>query len=521
VTSGFAATSFDSAKAYDTLLDVAHGMESLVSEADQSHVDQALDHVRKTLGFDLKDNFLAALGNVHCFYADSSQGPFGLGFGFAVEVDDAAKLRKSVDAMLALLQKHAGNDVAIRRVDKHGQQMILVDFTRGAVSPALAIGDKWMSMGVFPQTVEAFLMRENGKLSRWEPTAELKESLAEMPQSFTGLTITDPRMTYQFAAGIAPVLMGAAQAGLREARVLPPDFQMPVSAADIPPAELVTRPLFVNVSTAAVEQDGVVYTSRQSLPAAPFTGAVDGGTAVTSTAVLTALLLPAVQQAREAARRAQSTNNLKQIMLALHNYHDTFGMFPEGTQPNEKLKPEERLSWQAKILPYIEQAPVYNQIDFEEGWEDEANAKALMTKIPVYQNPSVVEAPENFASTHYVGIGGLGKDGPELPVTNPRAGMFGYNRATKLQDITDGTSNTMAISDGLDHGPWGAGGRPTIRALTEKPYINGPDGIGGPHAGGVNTGFGDGSVRFISENIDPAVFEALATINGGEIVGDF
>jgi prepilin-type processing-associated H-X9-DG protein len=99
--------------------------------------------------------------------------------------------------------------------------------------------------------------------------------------------------------------------------------------------------------------------------------------------------------------------------------------------------------------------------------------------------------------------------------------VFAYNRATRLQDITDGTSNTIAISDGSDPGPWGAGGHATIRALTEKPYINGPDGIGGPHAGGVSVGLCDGSVRFVSENIDPSVLEALVTIRGGESVGSF
>jgi prepilin-type processing-associated H-X9-DG protein len=279
--------------------------------------------------------------------------------------------------------------------------------------------------------------------------------------------------------------------------------------------------LFENISIAQVAADGVTYTSRTSLPSAPFTGAVDGGTAFTTTAVMTALLLPAVQQAREAARRTQSQNNLKMIMLALHNYHDTYQAFPEGTQPNEKLKPEERLSWQAKILPFLDQQVLFSQIDFEEGWEDPANAKALMTQIPVYRNPSALDQPSTYATTHYVGIAGLGKDGPELPATNPRAGVFAYDRATKIRDITDGTSNTIAVTDGKDHGPWGAGAHPTMRALTEKPYINGPDGIGGPHAGGINAALADGSVRFISENIDPTVFEALTTISGGEVVGGF
>jgi hypothetical protein len=520
-TSGFGASSFDWGKAYTVALDVAHGIETLMPESERGHVDRALDQARQVLGFDIKADLLEALGNIHCVYADSNQMPFGLGFGILVEVDDAAKLRKSVDAILAIVEREARGDVVIRRIEKHGQPMILLEVAEGGMTPAISIGDKWLSLGIVPQTVDAFLMRQTGKLKKWEPSEEVKEALAEVPQKFTAITVSNPRATYQLALGFAPFLVGGAQAGLRQSGAFPPDFQLPVSVADVPPAELVTRPLFANVSVAEVDADGITYTSRISLPAAPFTGAVDGGTALTTTAVMVALLLPAVQQAREAARRTQSKNNLKQIMLALHNYHDVYGMFPEGTHPNEKLKSEERLSWQAKVLPFVDQAPLFNMIDFEEGWEDEPNAKLMKTKIPVYQNPSAIDEPGDYGTTHYVGIAGLGKDGPELPVTSRKAGIFAYNRGTKIQDIQDGTSNTIAVTDATGYGPWGAGGKSTIRSLTEKPYINGPDGIGGPHVGGISAALADGSVRFISENIDPTVFEALTTIRGGEVVGPF
>jgi hypothetical protein len=208
-------------------------------------------------------------------------------------------------------------------------------------------------------------------------------------------------------------------------------------------------------------------------------------------------------------------------MLAMHNYHDAFNHFPEGTVPNEKLDPDERLSWLATILPYLDQSPLYNMIDLEAGWEDEANATPLKTPLPVYHNPSQLETPSEYGTTNYVGIAGVGEDGPTLPVTSNKAGVFAYNRATNIADIRDGTSNTICVTDCSEPMPWGQGGKATIRALTEKPYINGPDGIGGPHQGGIHAGLCDGSVRFISENIDPATFEALTTINGGEALGNF
>ncbi len=143
--------------------------------------------------------------------------------------------------------------------------------------------------------------------------------------------------------------------------------------------------------------------------------------------------------------------------------------------------------------------------------------------LDVLTNPDipqpVVEIDDRtFGATHYVGLAGVGKDGPTLPVTDPRAGVFAYGRKTRIADIHDGTSNTAMFSEASsDFGPWGAGGRATIRALTQKPYINGPDGIGSSFPGGCNVGMCDGSVRFVSENIDPAVMEAIVTIRGGEV----
>ena len=238
-------------------------------------------------------------------------------------------------------------------------------------------------------------------------------------------------------------------------------------------------------------------------------------------AVLLALLLPAVQQARAAARRTQSRNNLKQIALALHNYESVYHGLPLGTYSNEKLKPEERLSWQAAILPFMDQSALHQSINSEEAWDDESNRNASETRIQVYLNPGY-PVPVGVAETHYVGIAGLGKDAPMLPANSNRAGVFAFNRKTGFRDITDGLSNTMMTSEASGQfGSWIAGGNATIRSLTTKPYINGPDGIGGPYTGGCQIGLADGSVRFVSENIDPVVFERLATMADGQVIGEF
>jgi uncharacterized membrane protein YhaH (DUF805 family)/type II secretory pathway pseudopilin PulG len=227
--------------------------------------------------------------------------------------------------------------------------------------------------------------------------------------------------------------------------------------------------------------------------------------------------MPAVQQARENARRTQSRNNLKQIGLALHKYHNVHQSFPAGTHPNEKLEADERLSWLASLLPHIEQSALQTNIDFDKAWNDESNEESANTRVPTYVNPGSGTSSGVPGETHYVGIAGLGKDGPMLPVTSNRAGVFAINRQTGIGDIRDGTSNTMMTSEATGNlGRWISGGNATIRPLTERPYINGPDGIGGPFRGGVFAGFVDGSVHFIPEGVDPAVLEHVATIAGGQ-----
>jgi hypothetical protein len=221
-----------------------------------------------------------------------------------------------------------------------------------------------------------------------------------------------------------------------------------------------------------------------------------------------------------ATLRQESRNKLKQILLALHTYADKHKHFPAGTIATPGVPRDKRLSWQVEILPFFEQQALYEQIALDKPWDDKANASALATAVPGFLNPGVEKTKEgDRALTHYVGLAGVGADGPTLPVASPRAGCFAYDRTTRLEDIKDGTSNTAMLSEvSKDYGSWAAGGRPTLRPFTKEPVVNGPDGLGGPWKEGMLVGFADGSVRFVSKQVDPKLFKALVTINGGEPV---
>jgi hypothetical protein len=148
-----------------------------------------------------------------------------------------------------------------------------------------------------------------------------------------------------------------------------------------------------------------------------------------------------------------------------------------------------------------------------------------MTIVDAFLDPMVPQRRwkgrplEGVALTHYVGMGGVGDEAPRLAKEHPRSGIFGYNRKTALADVRDGASHTIMMIQVRDvFGPWIQGGGATVRAAQSQPYIGATSGFGSPGDTGVMTIFADGSVRFISKDVDPKVFEALCTMNGGETV---
>lgn len=219
-----------------------------------------------------------------------------------------------------------------------------------------------------------------------------------------------------------------------------------------------------------------------------------GGMATTG--VLVGLLLPAVQSAREAARRMSSTNNLKQIMLAFHNYADTYREFPKPISRDDDGKP--LLSWRVAILPFIEQMELYNEFHLDEPWDSEHNIKLLERMPAIYADPGIQLAPGMTVYQVPVGEGLL----------------FTSEGRTQFRDILDGTSNTIALFESAAEQavPWS---KPEdVEISQDDPLAN----MGDYRQGGFNVGFADGSVRFISENVDPELFWKLLTRAGGEPV---
>lgn len=516
------AKSLDLEQLYDTIIDLVRKGAEMGPPEGAEQVEGLIGAIPDLIGFDPKGDLLSCLGGTWTVYPEPRQGGiFGMGLSIVCSVREAKQLQETVGELLERGVESAQNDfVKLSTTKKRGREVTTVQLA-GVFAPSIAVDKEWMIISLTPQTVESFLMRVDGKLEKWSPSPEQEKALAEFPKSFTSLTISDPRVVYEAVSSAAPFLFG-----LLQQIPVPPDDQklgeiLNLSVADIPPAELVGKPLFPNVSMTVLDEKGCRTLSRQSAPSFPLMGNSASVGSIGTISVLTALLLPAVQQAREAARRTQSQNNLKQIGLSLHNYHDVNNTFPRGTVENEDLEdPEDRLSWLVEVLPYLEEAILFEKLDLTKGSKDEANQEGLSQALSVFMSPSQkVQEESELGRTDYVGIAGVGEEELTTEEITAKSGVFGYNRRTEIRDITDGTSNTIMVMDvSKNPGPWGVGGPSTVRALTKAPYINGPDGLGGVHRGGAMVLFADGSVRFISEAVDDEVMEGLVTIQGGENV---
>ncbi|MDX1970042.1 MAG: DUF1559 domain-containing protein [Planctomycetaceae bacterium] len=292
-------------------------------------------------------------------------------------------------------------------------------------------------------------------------------------------------------------------------------------------------------------------------------------------AVLLALLLPAIQQVREASRRTRCRNQLKQMGLALHNYHDKFGSFPPGAVTGRGSSPtsncpvggianrDSRASWLVLLLPYVDQVSRYQQFDFNSSFFGLVHAPAPATNAPAQMEPlALVECPSDpnsrpdNALTNYFGVQGGGSvpDCTGSPGFTGRVffhnGVFHNNSRVRFTDVVDGTSQTFAVGETVYlqlrgggpnyYGTWassfwtvgtGPGDQSSLAVTLAAAVlpINRVDlnprhdwtaehqsrTFGSRHLGGCHFLLADGAVRFFSENMDPWLYQSVSVRNDG------
>jgi len=212
-------------------------------------------------------------------------------------------------------------------------------------------------------------------------------------------------------------------------------------------------------------------------------------------------LLPATQKVREAAGRASSANNLKQIGLAVHNYHDVHNTFPADIKDKTG---KAILSWRVEILPYIEQQALYQQIKLDEPWDSPANKRVAQTQIKTFMSPNATNSQVDggYGVTHYRGVKGKGM------AFDPTV------KSLNFAGFTDGLSNTIMVVESGDPVAWMRPDDFVVPAKGAIPRLEVPG-----RANQFNALFGDGSVRWINRaGLTDDDLRAYFTRNGGEVV---
>jgi prepilin-type N-terminal cleavage/methylation domain-containing protein/prepilin-type processing-associated H-X9-DG protein len=261
--------------------------------------------------------------------------------------------------------------------------------------------------------------------------------------------------------------------------------------------------------------------------------------------ILVALLLPAVQAAREAARRTQCVNNLTQLILAVQNYEMTYRSYPPGTidekGPIVNAPQGYHHNWLGQLLPYLEEKSTYDHIDFSVGVYDDKNKPVRELQIPVLFCPSNPGSyrHEDVALSTYAGL----HHDVDAPIDVDNHGVFFLNSAIRYEDVSDGVSKTIFVGERImDSQPdlgWMSGTRATLRntgiqlnatrSLWGRTAVGAEEdaasgggasvgGFGSFHPGGANFAFGDGHIGFLSSTIATAVYQQLGHRADGKLL---
>jgi prepilin-type processing-associated H-X9-DG protein len=464
--------------------------------------------VQQNLGIQLKEDLLGQLGPKWVFYVNSEAPPAGQPIGkvraaLTAEVHDSAAFARTLDKVMGVVtqvmqaqaqQNPRAQVPQIRKVEgpTPGYRLILPpgnmpEQMAAIIDPTILVGKR------------QFVLALNGAEARtavtgaksWTPGPDYAVPFSKLPRDLIALGVEDPKAIYPPLVTNAPMLVAsinsamAAQAARNPAA---PKLQLKLDPAKLPSADDVSRRLFPNTTAVVLDREGLKITTRESVPGVSGTAGVS---------IATALLLPAVQAAREAARRAQCVNDLKQIGLALHNYHSTNDTFTPQAIKSKDGKP--LLSWRVAILPYIEHQDLYNQFHLDEPWDSPHNKGLIGRMPPTYACPSRSRVEPGM--TTYKAFAGPGT-------------LFDPTRKVGMRDVTDGTSLTLAVVEGKTPVIWT---KPEDIPFDPKANPSLLD-AGSTHPGGFNVLMADGSVRFIKNTIAVQVFWALITRAGGEVV---
>ncbi|MBL8889256.1 MAG: DUF1559 domain-containing protein [Planctomycetaceae bacterium] len=466
---------------------------------DSNPISEFYEEVYEETGVDIEAEILEPLGHAWTFHNAAADGWFS-GLALSVSIQDQATFSKGLSKLVDSYRRETEQDPQMGKITerKLGDLTISsLSFPTGPipVMPSWTIHNGQLVVTLFPDTIPAIVRQPETNLV--ESSAEIQEILAGDGSTEAVLMFSYVDMQRQFEI-IYPYAQMLLAMGSNATRSLGSSeaemFDELLNGLMLPPSRVIHRHLLPTISTVKRNSQGIRFESRTTFPTVDVTVMAPVGVG---------LLLPAVQQARVAARRAQSANNLKQIALAVLNYESAYRKFPAAYNQSEDNKP--LLSWRVHILPYIEQGNLYEQFHLDEPWDSPHNLALLELMPETYRGPQSQAAPG-----YTVYLGSSGKDAAlGLPTQTGQASAASGQR---ISAIVDGMSNTILAVEVSDEMavPWTKPDSEIDFQACE------PWRFYGQFPGGVNVAFCDASVRFLSYMEDSA-WKIFLQINDGEV----
>ena len=463
----------------DQIFDLVSAMEPFDRQDAEADLSEGIEQM---LGVSLEQLLTQILGDTVSIYASPTDGGLVSGWLLTVPVkkpQQAQACAQRLQGFLLAMYQHASK-VQLRADDFKGWSLtsLEVDDDDMPFVPTWAVSDSELVVGLYPQAVKSHLVRDNtaGSLAQAQPFAEILKRADPMtnrgPKVMVQLDHAELiRVLYPLAQLAAPFML----------REIEDEMEIDFALTDLPSVAALTQFTRPMRGVISLQRDGLEARVEETIPT---------GDLVTSLPMLSVLGLPAVTTARLAARRTQSVNNMRQIMLAFHNFHDVHRGFPAPFNTDEMGKP--LLSWRVHILPFIERNALYQQFHLDEPWDSDHNKKLIVQMPPIYAIPG---GDLKSGLTNYLGV--AGDDGMFPPTKRKEYGKkFAIGRS--IAEVIDGTSNTAAIVEVNNENRviW------TRPGDFDAPAMQPIQRLLGLWKGGFHAGVADGSVMFVPENVE-------------------
>ncbi len=440
------------------------------------------------IGINPQTDILAHLGSTWTLFNGAGDG-LGVGTLLTVDLKDQVALERVNQDLISTFQQldvRGGPQILARELaDATVYTLTVPDFPM-PVQPSWSLHDGHLWVSLYPQTLRPYI-----DLARSDEKLDLSELAVE--EGIVGFAYQDVKRLYEMIYAYGAMFGGMAGVFADEAG-LGPDTEVlgqTLSQVTLPSYRSVYRHILPSQSVLRSDESGWQLTSYQTVPSVNI---------VVAGPIGVALLLPAVQAARDSSRRATSMNNLKLIGLAVHNHGAAYrSLLPAAYTKAEDGTP--LLSWRVKLLPFLGYTNLYERFNLDEPWDSDHNI-ALLEEMPeAYRSPVSMADP---GMTVYLGNGG-------------EHGMLSNNPedegGIRFGQVTDGLSNTIMVIEASDQlaEPWT---KPTEFEFDPDTSWQ----LFGPYPDGTNAVLGDGSVHFLSEYLDIDTWKALFSRDDGEVV---